>query len=530
MQIIRFSISKILSQNTLKKDFIFAALIALSFVIISAVFVLGEYQRYAGDFGQYYIHSQNLIKGRSWSTFLEGYPAVLPGYPVLLSFITLIFGDKIFYVGLVNSIMWASTSLLAYNMLKHHFEHSLTAYTFLIICLWCPYIYQFQQEGVPNIFYAFSFFLAFLGATNLVNKKYVVLSILFVLLAAIIRIDSMTLYIAIFIYFAMSNAKKFLWVPVAGFAITIGLDFILSDVFNMKSNIDVGSGVLARGTKHDASAISSIFSFTSLFLHYVVGSFLRVSELLFADWMNLKYYFTVEAANGYKVKVSLIHLIISGFFIFSFLNIKKILCRGGEHEAFLSFDRLLFMGHICFVSIIFLESTHLRYLLPIFPIFVFHALIGFERLALCLKIPNTVAPLLVTTLALPITYHTHINIKDIPRRKNFLFSKDLTAAADQLAEIKNNRAIGMWKPRLLTALMEMRDSATGQSMGIRNLNQLESLMEQDGIFLAYKPRVREDMREYVQKNEHICATWTLNTLTLYEKKAEGRACIVTNER
>ena len=119
--------------------------------------------------------------------------------------------------------------------------------------------------------------------------------------------------------------------------------------------------------------------------------------------------------------------------------------------------------------------------------------------------------------------------QDIPRRKNFLFSKDVTAAADRLAEIKDNRAVGMWKPRLLTALMDMRDSATGQSMGIRNLKQLESLIEQDGIFFAYRPRVREDMLEYMQKNE-VCATWTLNTLTLYEKKAEGRACIVANER
>lgn len=110
-----------------------AVLICVSFVVISAGCALGMYQGQGGDFAQYALHARNVLLGREWSFLLEGYPAVLPLYPLLLAGIFSVSGDNFYLVAISNSCFWSASTFGAYLICRDMFGNRSTALLGLLI-------------------------------------------------------------------------------------------------------------------------------------------------------------------------------------------------------------------------------------------------------------------------------------------------------------------------------------------------------------------------------------------------------------
>ena len=83
----------------------------------------------------------------------------------------------------------------------------------------------------------------------------------------------------------------------------------------------------------------------------------------------------------------------------------------------------------------------------------------------------------------------------------------------------------MWKPRSLTGLLDRKGAATSASHGVRTPSQLEALLAEDGIFLAFVPQVRKPLKDYIETREDICVTWKHEVFEIYELQSDTRSCI-----
>lgn len=501
-------------------------LICCTFVLLSSILVLGNYQTANGDFGQYYIHSQNLLKGRTWSALVEGYPAVLPGYPILLAIKSAIFGNNIFFLGLTNSIMWAGTCLIAFRLFHPHLKTYTYKYLFLISCLFLPYVWAFQQEGQPNITYTFTFFAAILAAKNIVNQKNVVLCIIIILLSSTVRVESLVIFVAVFIYFTTEKSKKYLWVPMLGVFITIGLDLLIDYKFGMKSNFSHGKKFAVKVTTETSSSIFiKLKDFIGLYIHYIIGFLVEIPSLMLPYSFRLQEGFMIQTENGFKTTFNLFNIIVTGFFLAGFLNVEKIFTKVGNEDSIFSFYRLLLMGHVAFISLFFLQAIALRYLLPALPIYLFYTFIGIRKVSVFLNSKIVITPFLLGACVFYIIYNSIRLDSDFPKRKNFLFLSQTSEAADYIASIKGERYVGFWKPRLMTVLLDRRNAATHKAIGVRQDFQAQKLFEDNGFLVTYNGTVSKGLSKYLEKNNDVCVIWKNKRFLIYEKINKNTICI-----
>lgn len=501
-------------------------LICVTFVVLSSILVLGNYQTANGDFGQYYIHSQNLLEGRPWSALIENYPAVLPGYPVLLAITSAIFGDSIFIVGLTNSVLWAITCFIACKLFQQYLKNPALKYLFLISCLFVPYVWSFQQEGQPNISYTFTFFAAALAAKNIVERKNTVLCIIIIMLASTVRADSLVIFVAIFIYFATDKSKNYLWVPVIGGLVTIGLDLLIAHKFGMKSNFSLGKSIANKVTlEENTNSLASLKNFISLYLHYIIGFLMEIPSLLLPHSFRMQEHFTVQAANGFKTTFNIFNVVVTSFFLAGFLNVKKMFASSGSEDSIFSFYRLLLMGHIAFISLFFLKAVAPRYLIPIVPIYLFYTFLGIDRVSTFLKFKTVITTSLMGIFISYIAYNSIKSDSSFPERKNFLFLPYTSDVADHVASIKEDRYVGFWKPRLMTVLLDKRNAATHKTVGVRRAHQAKKLFDENGLLVTYNGAVAKNLKSYLQENNDICITWKNERFFVYEKKNETTICI-----
>lgn len=505
-------------------------LICLAFILFCATQVIGPYQNYNGDFGQYYIHSQNLLQGRDWGFLLENYPAVLPGYPILLSLVSGLFGTGYFYVGLTNVILWAATSYLAFRHFRDRFDHPLTAYAFLIACLTTSYVILFAQDGQPNIFYAFSFILA-LYATRFAEQisRHRWLANALILLAAWIRIDSVVIYVALLIGFLHKGRRDLLWLPILGIGLTIGLDLLISQQFGMKSNILHFMNESGGAVGETQTLWQSLSSFVDLYIQYVLAFLISVAEVVTPHVWRRETEFLLSAADGLQVRFSLVQIALTGLFLNGFFSVRALFAAEAAHDNLFSLERLLLMGHIAFISLFMTGDIPKRYLLPIVPIYLFFILFGIERLAARIQVNRHLA-FGVSTGAVLLLALTNLAVNaDHARRANILTLPPVIEMADHLAEIKAERPLAFWKARLLTLLMDRRGQATEQTRGLRQPFQAQDLFASgsDGIAVVDKTVTRfADLNAYLADPANACKTWQNDRFAFYEAPRPGRVCLV----
>lgn len=90
----------------------------LTAVAFAALFILRNDQDHGGDFAQYFIMGANIFEGRSIAYQLDGYPSVLPTVPLLFGLIHTIIGVNFFVLGLLNTIAWSRSVVIADHFLK----------------------------------------------------------------------------------------------------------------------------------------------------------------------------------------------------------------------------------------------------------------------------------------------------------------------------------------------------------------------------------------------------------------------------
>jgi len=508
--------------------------LAIGYILISAFWVLGNYQNTNGDYGQYYIHAQNLLKGRTWDHLMETHAAVLPGYPVILAAISLFFGDGVFPIGVMNSVLWAGGCLIALQYFLPQFQNRMTALAYFAACLFAAYIFSFQQDGQPNIAYAF-LFIASLWAMDRLSiaatktkkltsvKNY--LCIIIILLPAIFRIESLVIYSAAAILFITRKNFRYLWVALAGAGLTLGTDIAISLTSEMRSNILIYKDISGQGDKIDASIFQRFRQFIILYGHTTLSYVSHIPDLLWPKYIQSQSIYHWIAPNGLKTNIGILQITLFPLMIIGFLRSRSLWPHPDKVSAILSPDRLLFLGHIGFIGLFFLKTIPVRYLIPVLPLFLFYVFSGAERIAGKLKYGRMLFGLTAAGCIAYTSWNTVQKDHTFPKRKNYLFTPQTQAMADHVAAVKGERLVGLWKPRLMTVLLDQRRAATHKTQRVRRPGQVNALLDADGLFVNFVHRTRPSVAELLKTRTDICATWSNKSYILWELKKPGRACL-----
>ena len=214
-------------------------LIAACYVLVCTGFVLGNYQNPGGDFGQYITQARNLLWGRPWGHLMEGQPAVLPAYSALLALPTAIFGVNFHAYAALNTLLWAGTALIAYRLFAVKLPGKPLRVAFFVGVLCCPYVVFYQQQANPMLLYTFTIMLALLAVERLLEpsgNSHRWPWLLALLLPAAVRTDSIALFAAVFVFFAIHRQWRLLPWPVVGLALTVALDLSLGYGFGQEPN------------------------------------------------------------------------------------------------------------------------------------------------------------------------------------------------------------------------------------------------------------------------------------------------------
>ena len=504
-------------------DSIAVSLIALVWFLFCAFFVLGNYQTTNGDYGQYYMHAQNMLNGRDWDYLVERYPAVLPGWPVVLALLYTLFGTGAYAIGLLNTLFWVLTCLLAWLHFKDMLQSKWAGYLMFLVALTCPYALIFQQEGQPNLFYVFAFTLAFFSIRRFADSNRIILLTLCVLLPATIRLESIVIYIAMAVYVLAIGRRRLIVLPLCGIALTVLLDVLIASTTEMRSNFS-GFYDLAN-VKHSSGEDSGILLFLQNYAYYLVALILNIPHLLNSFVEASQGHIDISAENRLSAKAGLLSVFLTALAAVGFFSVRKTLGGVRDSKSFFSFERLLFMGHLAFTALFLLRAIPPRYLLSILPIYVYFLIYGVEVLISSFRLPQRFT-ILVTSIVF-LLYIKPIIHQDysFAKRKNFLYSEETTTMADHLASIKGERQVGFWKGRLITVLLYERNVIDRAPQQIRAWQHAEQLFSEDGIFAAKNNAVSTSLKEYLEGRTDVCVTWKHKTYTFYELKAEGRTCL-----
>ena len=489
--------------------------IGSTYVIFSALFVLGNYQDHGGDFGQYVVLARNLLLGRPWDHLVIGYPAVPPAYAVLLALVTWAGGVNAYYYALLNSILWAICAILSFHYFRNKFKNTGTAYVFLIAVLFSPYILFFQQRGLPNIFYAMSILLALFAVKRLSEGSFHVGLTLCVILPAFIRTEALALFIALFVYFGIKRQYKCLVLPLLGVVILLTSDLMLSMNFDLTSNFQILARVIGNAANTtgevsgDFDIIHLILSICSLFLSYVFNftGFVATPTVPL-----LQTFFEIPLANDIFFRTRPVAIILTCVAALGILI----------QREYRSADKLFFLTHLTLLSGFVLANGNKRYLLPLVPIFIFYFTFAIEWGFSRLRLPSLVAIILTATLILtPLAFYVP-KIMNLPKKRNTLFTPQMSAVADWISQNQKGRDVAYRKPRLMTLLLDLRSREAKQVLRIPDIEEADHLIRSGALLVIQKIRDNRqiELLEHLRSHPQAAVIW----------EDKGHAVFTTNER
>lgn len=442
--------------------------IAGAFVLVCALFVLGDYQNHGGDFGQYITQARNVIWGRPWSYLMEGYPAVLPGYSFLLAVPTALFGVNYHAYALINTVLWATLSVVCYRMYAPRFQHAATRIGFFAALLGCPYVLYYQQQTNPVILYAAVVSLALWAVNDLVStntrlsRLRAALPVVLLLLPAIVRTDSIALYLAVFAFLFLQRHWRLLGWPVLGVTLTVTLDLFIGSAYDQGSNFGMVLRTLETSTPTPtptpnavADAPTLLQSIPYMLIAYING--LSIATLP-SDLHNMGSAFGIAFGPDLERSVSTPTIVLFCCCILGMLRGRLTNC-----------DKLFFFAHLCMLSMFFLFGPiRVRYVLPLVPIFLFYS-IGFVEWAMlraARAVPlrtidlGRVAPILLTTIILGTTTLGVVEYHRLPADDNYTVTPDLTEVIELVVKQDAGAGIAYYKPRPMTMLLDRADRST----------------------------------------------------------------------
>lgn len=470
-----------------KISLIAALLICALFVSLSVIFVLGNYQNHNGDFGQYYLHASNVLNGRPWGEYLSGKPAVLIGYPFLLIGLIAAFGLNGLAVGVLNSLLWASTAFIFYSYYLDRFQSRITGIVYILLLLFSPYVIFFQQDGQPNIAYAATFALSVLSTFLLKERPINVWMVIGVILPAFFRVESAALFGAIGLWFLLERRWRLLWIPIVGVVTTISLDILLAKISSVNSNILLALNVGEGSGGISSSVTDTINNIMALFMGYS----LSLAEVAGPRFLSNDYTFKYIADYGLTVKAAPWSIGLLVMFIIGFTISTK--------EKYL--DGLAALAHMSIISLFLLPAIPIRYLIPILPIVIFYVIYFMERVIagiLSGRRPEATIAVLVCWLLVSggVALSNFRAVAHVPRINNSLITPDADELASWLSSNQEGRLVGYWKQRLIQVLLDAYGGDPGKTVEIRSAEKAEGLVDDAGLVVLMKrPNVNAAMLE-----------------------------------
>jgi hypothetical protein len=478
-----------------------------TFVLFSALFVLGNYQNHDGDFGQYVIQARNLLLGRPWDHLVAGLPSVPPLYSMLLAALTWFGGVNAYAYAVLNSVLWAGTAVMAFHYFRNDFKSEVTAYGFLVAVLFSPFILYFQQSGVPNILYGAGAMLALLSAKRLSEGAFRLSYALCILLPALIRSEALALYAALFLYFGLKQQWRLLILPVLGVALLIGSDLLLSLNFDLRSNFRHAAST-AEGASGGWDAGRLLSAYCYMFLSYFFG----FADFLFAPGITAKQAIWSLPIGQFLFRVGPLAIVIASIFGAGVLI----------HRRYLSLDKLFFAAHLGLISMFLLvDGVPVRYLLALAPIYIFYVFFAVERIFVSLRLAPLAVPAL-TTLPFLIVYAVSIpRLMSAPARENSLFTPAMSSLADWIAQNSGGKPVAYYKTRLMTLLLDLRSDAAKQSPNVRSVQQAERLLSRGALVVIRKvPEARQlTILGTLQVNPNAAAVWEDDMHAVFAEKS-----------
>lgn len=431
------------------RDLCLAIVAVILFVAFSALFVLGQYQSMAGDMGQYITHARNLLWGRPWGLYLYDFPAVLPGYSLLLAIPTALAGLNMYVFGLMNSVMWAVLCItffaFYYKKLPPH-----AGWIFLGALLFNPFVLKFQQEVQPNIFYGMATALALFAGYRLLDTSWrldprrAALLALAVLFPAVIRQDCMALYLALILYFVAQGNRRLALLPFAGIMLALALDSLIaaSGQFSTISVVFYVGFKASSASSEVSSAGQFIHNFLFMFTTYMHGfTEMLVPSQILPNWLPVEFRFSHELA----VTTTVPRLVITAVFVAGFL-------RGGR---LIAADKLFFGGHVVMLSLFLLvKGTHFRYLIPVFPIYVFYFLVGLIWLLSITRLRNGLRVPLMGMIVAAVTGVGVATHYALPAKENAMYAPEMVRMVDWIKTHQEGKGISYYKNRLLLVMLD----------------------------------------------------------------------------
>ncbi|MGP0565577.1 MULTISPECIES: hypothetical protein [unclassified Nitrospina] len=483
-----------------------------TFILFSAIFVLGNYQNHGGDFGHYITLARNLMLGRSWDHLVSGYPLYLPGYPALLILPTAIFGVNFYVYAVLNSILWAGCSIAAFYYFQDQFLHKATSYIFLIGILFVPFLIAFQQDAMPNILYATLVMLALLiGRRFSAGQFHPGLSVI-VLIPAIVRSEACGLYAALIAFFVLQRRFKLCALPVAGLILSLGINLFLSMNYEVLSFFNLAVGFLQGASNEEFDFIRQVQAHTAMLLNYMAG----FGQLLFPRGFfgpSNTWHFVLGGDLPVRFgPIQVILTVIVGFGVF-------------KNRNYLSLDKIFFVSHMGLLSAYLLlkelEGLPLRYLTPLLPIYIFYLIYGLANIFDLIysleyrmaRIPPPSKPIpnsfLLASIVIGFLAFAVPSYMGEPARRNVVSTPQMSALADWLSENMGKRVVGYYKPRVMTMLLYIRSESTLQGAVIRSIEDAEKLLNTGGIVVIRKAPLynQETILEHLQNENNVNLLW-----------------------
>ena len=432
-----------------------------AFFIYQAIIYLGEYQDWGGDFAQYIVQSRNILWGRDWSYYMEGYPAIMPGYPLILAFVASIFGESLYNFALVNSLLWVLVSLFTYYVASNIFNSKSRIFAIFVfaLILFNPYVIWFQQMMQPNIAYSFAvwlFFTVFLwyqknySINCKINTRYFLLIILLLLIfTGFFRTTFLALIGSFFVYGVIKKNYNFAYLSIVAAIVVISIEIYNASTGNQDSNFEVFYQFFSRSSASEQSAfgekvVSFLRDFSRMILSYL--SSLTQTILPYSKLGIIKHAgYSHKLENGAYLEW---HPLMPVFLILFIVGIRAKLKEQGVSV----FD-LFFVFHLLLISFFIQKGIPKRYVLPILPLFLMYSIYGFSNIldsySNVIKKLTVLCFILVTVVLL-----TSSSVWRIPQRHNVLDDEFVEATNWIKSKCGEFGAIGFFKPRTLIYVID----------------------------------------------------------------------------
>lgn len=429
---------------------------------------------HGGDFGQYIVHAINIFEGRSWSESLTAFPAVLPGYSLMLLPIYAIFGVNFLAFSLLAELLWLGAYLMALWFSRKQGENAAWGY------LWSTFVYMstlamaWISNTTPHVVFsaliAISLFSAYLhsvyDAEHRNRKSLVVIFIASTFVAAITRPEAAVLLIALALYPKLN--KVFRLVAAISSPIPILLSYFIVATYDMREYNRGNSGILEL-------LINSPIDFALQFGSNFVSLFAKATTAVFdpgnATITILAAIILFVASFGLLLKRDPITLALYGLVAFyalraisdNVVNLHYLLVT-----SFLWTPALL--GAFYYVRI---KSLKLQYS----------------------------APVLMVLLLVPILFPSPAMIK--AQTDNMYRDPSFQAAVDKISdEHKKVELLGFYKPRALILALAERGKRI-RVTNVRNPEKASELIGQNAYVLVRNSYTGYGQKEVLRSLEEL---------------------------